>query len=292
MIRIKEMGPRDGLQNEKQIIAVQDKITYIQKLEEAGVDYIEIGAFVRPDRVPQMADTQQVIQGLQLQENTETSVLVPNLKGFEKALDNGMKEVAVFTAASETFNQKNINASIQESIERFASVFEQAETAGIKVRGYVSTCFVCPFEGDIPPDQVVPVIEKLLEMGCYEVSVGDTIGKATRQQVEKLFTKTHILGLNGWLAGHFHDTYGQALDNIQASMEQEIKVFDASSGGLGGCPYAPGAPGNVGTEDVVQMLFDNHMDTNIDLAKLVQASTFIQEKVGHALNSKVFLEHM
>ncbi|MCB1197155.1 MAG: hydroxymethylglutaryl-CoA lyase [Bdellovibrionota bacterium] len=290
MIRVKEMGPRDGLQNEKQIISIEDRIKYIHLLEQAGLDYIEVGAFVRPDLIPQMAGTDAVIDGLDLQEHTEISVLVPNIKGFEQARNTGIKEIAVFTAASETFNQKNINASIAESLQRFIEICKQADDLNIKVRGYVSTCFVCPFEGNISPEQVIPVIEKLLEMGCYEVSIGDTIGKATLAQTRTLFEKTHHIGLNGWLAGHFHDTYGQAIDNIKTAMEWDVKTFDASSGGIGGCPYAPGAPGNVGTEDVVQMLQKENIENKVNLTALVKASSFIEKKIGHRLASKVYQE--
>ncbi|MCB0271674.1 MAG: hydroxymethylglutaryl-CoA lyase [Bdellovibrionales bacterium] len=291
MIQIKEMAPRDGLQNEKVKILTEDKIEFIQKLQQAGITYIEIGAFVHPDKVPQMADTEAVIRGVDLQEGVETSVLVPNMHGFQKALDLGMKEVAVFTAASETFNQKNINASIQESLDRFKPVFEAAENNGIKVRGYISTAFVCPFEGLVSTNKVIPIIESLLEMGCYEVSIGDTIGKATTDQVTELFSKTHQLGLNGWLAGHFHDTYGQALENIKASLAFDIEVFDASAGGLGGCPYAPGAPGNVATEDVVDFLNSQNITLPIQINKLIEAISFIESKIGRELNSKTYKKY-
>ena len=276
MMRICEVGPRDGLQNEKRTFSVQDKVDYIHALENAGLDYIEVGAFVRADKVPQMADTDQVIQNLQLDSQTQTCVLVPNLKGYQKAVENGVQEVAIFTAASETFNQKNINASIEESIARFEDVFMQAKEDQVQVRGYVSTCFVCPFEGEISVKQVLPVIEKLLEMGCYEVSIGDTIGKASTTQVKQLFSETNLMGWNDHLAGHFHDTYGHAVQHIRESMTYGIETFDASSGGIGGCPYAPGAPGNVATEDVVMLLDQEGIEHPIDIEKLKKASSILK----------------
>lgn len=285
MIQIKEVGPRDGLQNEQNILSVEDRITWIQKLEESGLTYIEVGAFVRPDLIPQMDQTDQVLEGLALSDDTKVAVLVPNEKGFVRARDAQVKEVAVVTAVSETFNQKNIRMSVEQSLSNIENILEQAETAGIKVRGYISTCFDCPFEGTIQADAVIPIIEKLLEMGCYEVSVGDTTGKATVEQVDKLFAQTFQMGLNGWLAGHFHNTYDLALASVQQSMLHDIKVFDTSNGGIGGCPYAPGAKGNLATEDLVTYCQDEKIKTSVNLKKLLQASKFIEEKIGHDLSA-------
>jgi len=281
MIQIKEMGPRDGLQNESKILSVQDKVAFIVMLEAAGLDYVEVGAFVREDKVPQMAGTADVLGLLKLNKNTTASVLVPNMCGWQKAVACQVQEIAVFTSASETFNQKNIHASIDESLKRFAPVMLQAQDKGVKVRGYISTAFVCPFEGEIDVEKVVPLIELLLEMGCYEVSIGDTIGKATKDQVQRLFQETRKLNLNASLAGHFHDTYGQALENIAASIQEGIAVFDASIAGLGGCPYAPGAPGNVATEKVLEMLDTQELarSPQINLEALKDTASWIQKKL-------------
>lgn len=289
-IQIKEMGPRDGLQNEKQTISTADKIKLIEGLVEAGVSYIEATAFVSPKAIPQMADAVDVAKSLKTIQNVRYSALVPNLKGFEAAMDAyPFQEIAVFTAASETFNQRNINATIDESFERFAPVLQKAKERKMRVRGYVSTAFVCPYEGKISPDRVLPVVERLFEMGCYEVSIGDTIGKATPQDVDELLS---LIEKEDWIskiAGHYHDTYGLALANVIESMEWGVNTFDTSVGGIGGCPYAPGAAGNLATNDLVYYLHASGMKTGIDLAKLQQVSEFMQTLLDHPLPSKVFI---
>ncbi|MCI5072799.1 hydroxymethylglutaryl-CoA lyase [bacterium] len=268
-IQIKEMGPRDGLQNIKQVIPTEIKIKLIELLTQTGLQYIELGAFVSPKAVPQMADTQAILAATQaLTKNIQTSVLVPNLKGLDMAIESDMQEVAVFTAASETFNQKNINASIEQSFVRFKPVIEKALLHKIKVRAYVSTAFVCPYEGDINPDKVVSIVEKLFNMGCYEVSIGDTIGKASPRQIKTLYQMTEKMGLNPFLAGHYHDTYGLALCNVYESLQQGIRVFDTSIAGLGGCPYAPGAKGNLATEKLLYFCERENINTALNASKL------------------------
>lgn len=288
-IQIKEVGPRDGLQNEKQNISTHDKILMIQKLIEAGVSYIEATAFVSPKAIPQMADANEVAKSLPKNSNVTFSALVPNIKGLDMAISHGVfKEIAVFTAASETFNQKNINASIAESFERFQPVVEKAKANNLKVRGYVSTAFVCPYEGLIKPEQVIPVVEKLFDIGCYEVSIGDTIGKATPKDVDALF---QVIEQRNWIpkvAGHFHDTYGMALSNVETCIKWGVSVFDSSVGGIGGCPYAPGASGNLATDDLVSFLHQKGISTGIDLDKLLKVSKFLQTFIPHALPSKTF----
>lgn len=277
-IKIKEMGARDGLQNIKQSIPLEQKVQLIELLVQAGLDYIEVGAFVSPKAIPQMADTQAVIEKSKaFTQDIQTSVLVPNLKGLDLAIASGMQEIAIFTAASETFNQKNINASIEQSFARFKPVCEQALLHKIKIRAYVSTAFVCPYEGDIDPNQVVPIIERLLNMGCYEVSVGDTIGKASPKQIKALYQQTSTLGINSQLAGHYHDTYGLALCNVYESIQQGIHTFDTSIGGLGGCPYAPGAKGNLATETLVYFLKREGFKTNIKSEGLDEAIRFLNK---------------
>ncbi len=288
-VQIKEVGPRDGLQNEKQSISTHDKILMIQKLIEAGVSYIEATAFVSPKAIPQMADANEVAKSLPKNSNVTFSALVPNIKGLDMAISHGVfQEIAIFTAASETFNQKNINASIAESFNRFQPVVEKAKANKLKVRGYVSTAFVCPFEGQIKPEQVIPVVEKLFDIGCYEVSIGDTIGKATPKDVDALFK---IIEQRNWMskvAGHFHDTYGMALSNVEACIKWGVSVFDTSVGGIGGCPYAPGASGNLATDDLVSFLDQKGISTGIDLDKLLKVSKFLQTFIPHALPSKTF----
>ena len=286
-IQIKEMGPRDGLQNEKQIIATTDKLKLIEGLIKAGVSYIEATAFVSPKAIPQMADASDVARSLKRLPNVTYSVLVPNLKGFDAALSAyDFQEIAVFTAASETFNQKNINASIAESFDRFHPVIEKARQKNIRVRGYVSTAFVCPYEGKILPKQVLPVVERLFDMGCYEVSIGDTIGKAVPENVDALFEKCNQKKWIHNLAGHFHDTYGFAISNVIASMKWGVSTFDTSVGGMGGCPYAPGAAGNLATDDLVFYLHQIGKSTGIDLQELTRVSTFVRSLLNHELPSK------
>lgn len=286
-IKIVEVSPRDGLQNESQVIAVNDKVQLINDLRTAGVKHIEVTGFVSPKWVPQLADAQEVASQLAPDEDVVYSALTPNMKGFEAAMDSGIKEVAVFTAASETFNQKNINCSIEESFERFAPILEQAKQQNIKVRGYVSCVLGCPYEGDIDSEQVASVSEKLFAMGCYEISLGDTIGVGTPLKAQRMFAQVAKRIPTNSLAVHFHDTYGQALANILACIQEGARIIDASVAGLGGCPYAPGASGNVSTEDVVYMLHGMDIKTGIDLDKLITAGQNISKVLGRSVNSKV-----
>lgn len=286
-VKIVEVSPRDGLQNESKVIQVEDKIRLINELRAAGVKHIEVTGFVSPKWVPQLADARQIADGLTPDEGVVYSALTPNMKGFEAAMAAGIKEVAVFTAASETFNQKNINCSIEESFERFAPILEQAKQQDIKVRGYVSCVLGCPYEGEIDAEQVAAVSEKLFAMGCYEISLGDTIGVGTPLKAQRMFSQVAKRIPTNSLAVHFHDTYGQALANILACIQEGARIIDASVAGIGGCPYAPGASGNVSTEDVVYMLHGMDIKTGIDLDKLITAGNNISQVLGRAVNSKV-----
>ena len=286
-VRLVEVGPRDGLQNEKQPISVADKVRLTDDLSAAGLSYIEVGSFVSPKWVPQMAGSAEVFAGIQYKPGVVYGALTPNLKGFEAAVEAGVKEVAVFAAASEAFSQRNINCSIAESLERFIPVMEAAKAHGIKVRGYVSCVLGCPYEGEVAPEQVAAVARELLAMGCYEVSLGDTIGTGTAGKTRTLF---EVVGRDiprDKLAGHFHDTYGQALANIYASLLEGIAVFDSSVAGLGGCPYARGATGNVATEDVLYLLNGLGIATGIDMDKLIAAGQRICEVLGKPNGSRV-----
>ncbi|BBN81445.1 hydroxymethylglutaryl-CoA lyase [Pseudoalteromonas sp. A25] len=287
-VRIVEVGARDGLQNEANVTTEQ-KIKLINALCEAGLKDIEAGAFVSPKWVPQMADSSEVIKGIGSHPNVTFSALTPNLKGAEAALDAGIKEFAIFTAASEAFTQKNINCSIDESIERFKPVVELAKQHGVKVRGYVSCVLGCPYQGEVEPETVLNVCKQLLAMGCYEVSLGDTIGVGTPNKVHALLTLllTHISADK--LAVHFHDTYGQALANISKALEMGISTVDSAVAGLGGCPYAKGASGNVATEDVVYLLQGLGIDPQIDLERLAKAGWAICEALNKPPLSKVSL---
>ena len=286
-VRIVEVGPRDGLQNEAQQVPTDVKVSFIQMLAEAGLQTIEATAFVSPKWVPRMADHAEVMRALQPHEGVTYPVLVPNLKGFEAALAAGVTEVAVFAAASETFSQRNINCSIEESLERFVPVLAAARAAGIRVRGYVSCALGCPYEGDVAPERVRDVAGRLFEAGCYEISLGDTIGVGTPRKTQEMITRVAERVPVRSLAGHFHDTYGQALVNIYAAMESGLRVFDASVSGLGGCPYAPGAAGNAATEDLVYMLDGMSVETGIDLERLITAGSFICDKLGRRTQSRV-----
>lgn len=286
-VRIVEVGPRDGLQNEKQHIATATKIELIRRLGDAGLKSIEATAFVSSKWVPQMADAAAVMAGIERRDDVSYPVLVPNLQGFEAALAAGAREIAVFAAASEAFSQKNINCSIAESLERFTPVIEAAKAADIKVRGYVSCVLGCPYQGEVKPLAVAEVAKTLFDMGCYEVSLGDTIGTgtpvATQAMVEAVAKRVPLKKM----AGHYHDTYGMAIANIYASLEVGLSVFDASVGGLGGCPYAPGAAGNVATEDVVWLLAGLGIDPGIDLDKLVATGAWIARELGREPQSRV-----
>jgi hydroxymethylglutaryl-CoA lyase len=286
-VKIVEVGPRDGLQNEKQQISAEDKIELIDLLSDAGVSYIESGSFVSPKWVPQMATSTDVFKGINRKDNVTYAALTPNMKGFEAAVAVNASEVAIFGAASEAFSQKNINCSIAESLERFEPIMLAAKQANIPVRGYVSCVVGCPYEGDIDPEQVASVAEKLYQMGCYEISLGDTVGVGTPASVQKMLQAVSARVPTAKLAVHFHDTYGQALTNIYTALQNGISVIDSSIAGSGGCPYAKGASGNVATEDVVYLLNGLNIKTDIDLNKLVKAGWFISDKLGKAPSSKV-----
>ena len=286
-IRIVEVGARDGLQNEKKPLSVETKVAFINMLTDAGLQTIEAGAFVSPKWVPQMADTDKVFAAIHKKAGVSYPVLVPNEKGMQAALDAGVTEVAVFAAASESFSQKNINCTIDESLARFGPVMKMAQAADVKVRGYVSCVLGCPYEGDVAPDAVLHVAQALHGMGCYEISLGDTIGTGTPVKTEQLLAAVlpHIGA--GDLAVHFHDTYGQALANILVALQSGIAVIDSAAGGLGGCPYAKGATGNVATEDVLYMLSGMGIDTGVDMGKLAAAGRFIADSVEKPLASRV-----
>jgi hydroxymethylglutaryl-CoA lyase len=286
-VRLVEVGPRDGLQNEAQPISVADKVQLVDALSAAGVSYIEVGSFVSPKWVPQMAGSAEVFAQIQRKPGVTYGALTPNLRGFEDALAAGVKEVAVFAAASEAFSQRNINCSISESLERFAPIMTAAKQHGISVRGYVSCVLGCPYEGEIAPEQVAAVARELHAMGCYEVSLGDTIGTGTAGATRRLFEVVGAQVPRDKLAGHFHDTYGQAIANIYASLLEGINVFDSSIAGLGGCPYAKGASGNVATEDVLYLLNGLGIETGIDLDTLMRAGQQISQVLGRPTGSRV-----
>ncbi|OPB28247.1 hydroxymethylglutaryl-CoA lyase [Pseudomonas fluorescens] len=286
-VRLVEVGPRDGLQNEAQPISVADKVQLVDALSAAGLSYIEVGSFVSPKWVPQMAGSAEVFAQIQRKPGVTYGALAPNLRGFEDALAAGVKEVAVFAAASEAFSQRNINCSISESLERFAPIMASAKQHGVSVRGYVSCVLGCPYEGEIAPEQVAAVARELYAMGCYEVSLGDTIGTGTAGATRRLFEVVGAHVPRDKLAGHFHDTYGQAIANIYASLLEGITVFDSSIAGLGGCPYAKGASGNVATEDVLYLLNGLGIDTGIDLERLIGAGQQISQVLGRPTGSRV-----
>ncbi|ANQ86227.1 hydroxymethylglutaryl-CoA lyase [Azoarcus olearius] len=288
-VRIVEVGPRDGLQNEKQLVSADTKVELIRRLEAAGLKAIETTSFVSPKWVPQMGDNTEVLTRVlaAAKPGVAYPVLTPNLKGFEAALAAGAIEVAVFGAASESFSQKNINCSIAESLERFRPVTEAARAAGVKVRGYVSCVAGCPYEGPIAPQAVADVAATLLEMGCYEISLGDTIGSGNPASIARMLEAVMKRVPVAQLAGHYHDTYGMAIANIHASLQMGVAVFDASVGGLGGCPYAAGASGNVATEDVVWLLDGLGVETGVGLAALVDTAAWISAHLGREPASRV-----
>lgn len=285
-VRVVEVGPRDGLQNEAKTVPTATKVALIERLSDAGLRTIEAGSFVSPKWVPQMADTAAVMQALKRRPGVAYQVLVPNLKGFEAALAAKADEVAIFAAASETFSRHNINCSIAESIERFVPTTEAAKVVGVRVRGYISCVVDCPYEGAVAPEAVADVAARLLALGCYEISLGDTIGSGTPARVVALIDAVAHRVPRERLAIHCHDTYGQALANILAALEYGIATVDSSVAGLGGCPYAPGAAGNVASEDVVYMLDGLRIEHGIDLAKLAAAGRFISDALGREPASK------
>ncbi|MCR1826153.1 hydroxymethylglutaryl-CoA lyase [Ectopseudomonas oleovorans] len=286
-VRLVEVGPRDGLQNEKQPISVADKVRLVDDLTAAGLSYIEVGSFVSPKWVPQMAGSAEVFAGIQRQPGVTYAALTPNLKGLEAALEVKVEEVAVFAAASEAFSQKNINCSIAGSLARFVPLMEAAKATNVRVRGYVSCVLGCPYDGEIAPEQVASVARELYAMGCYEVSLGDTIGTGTAGKTRSMLEVVARDIPRDRLAGHFHDTYGQALANIYASLLEGINVFDSSVAGLGGCPYAKGATGNVASEDVLYLLQGQGIETGVDMDKLIAAGQRICEVLGKANGSRV-----
>src|SRR5689334_14315099 len=286
-VRLVEVGPRDGLQNEKSEVPTAVKVELIERLADAGLPAVEATAFVSPKWVPQMADHTEVLERVRRKPGVDYRVLAPNLKGFEAARAAGAAEVAIFGAASEAFSKKNINCSIAESLDRFRAVAEAAAKSGIKVRGYVSCVLGCPYEGDVAPAKVAEVAGALYDMGCYEVSLGDTIGVGTPGKTKAMLEACARRVPVERLAGHYHDTYGQALANIYASLEVGVRSFDASVAGLGGCPYAAGASGNVATEDVVYMLQGLGIKTGVDLDKLVEIGGWICAILQREPSSKV-----
>ena len=286
-VQIVEVGPRDGLQNEESALEVGVKISLVDKLSEAGVSQIEAGSFVSPKWVPQMADSDRIFAGIQRKQGVEYIALTPNLMGFEAAVASQVSRVAVFAAASETFSKKNINCGIAESLQRFEPLLEQAKALKIPVRGYVSCVVNCPFEQAIAPDKVAEVAKRLIDLGCYEVSLGDTTGKGSPKSIADMLSIVRQQVPVERLAIHCHDTYGQALANIYAALLQGVAIIDSSVAGLGGCPYAPGASGNVATEDVLFLLRSLGIETGIDLEKAIAAGNFISEQLGRNNQSRV-----
>jgi hydroxymethylglutaryl-CoA lyase len=286
-VRIVEVGPRDGLQNEARIVPTEKKVEFIRLLTEAGLRDLEVASFVHPEWVPQLSDARELIARLPALPNVTYSALVPNMKGLERALETGIRRIAVFTAASETFNRKNINMGIEESIKVFGPLVHTALKTGVSVRGYVSTAFVCPYEGAIAKEKAADVVRRLFETGVDEVSFGDTIGAATPKDVESTCGLLLKQFSAARLAMHFHDTYGLALANVYQALQMGFSTFDSSAGGLGGCPYAPGASGNLATEDLVYLLDRLGIQNGVSLPKLRRAAHFIGEELGRDLPSRV-----
>lgn len=289
-VRVVEVGPRDGLQNEKALIPTTQKIQFINMLADAGLPVVEATSFVSPRAIPQLGDASEVMSGIMCQPTTDYPVLVPNLKGMQRALAAGVRSIAVFTAASESFTRHNINATIAESLENFRPVVALARQEHIPVRGYISTVFGCPYEGAVSPEKVLEVALALLDMGIAEISLGDTIGVATPNQVINVLS---LLEEQGHIpieriAVHFHDTRGTALANVLLALQMGVSIIDSSAGGLGGCPYAPGAAGNLATEDLLYMLHGMGIHTGVDLDKVVAATSFISPLLGHAPTSKYY----
>jgi hydroxymethylglutaryl-CoA lyase len=285
-VRIIEVGPRDGLQNEKTPIGVADRIAFIERLIDAGLPIVEVGAFVSPKAIPQMVGSDEVLRSVS-QLAGEFHVLVPNEKGYEASQAAGARVIAVFASASDGFSRANINCSVAESIERFKPVLARAKADGIKVRGYISCVLGCPFDGDVKPQAVAAVAKTLWALGCYEISLGDTIGVGTPTKAREMLRAVGAHVPMTRLAMHFHDTYGQALANLCAGMEEGVHVIDSAAGGLGGCPFAPGATGNVATEDVVYMLEGMGIKTGVDIAKLLATTNEVSRLLGHPPVSRV-----
>jgi hydroxymethylglutaryl-CoA lyase len=287
-VTIVEVGPRDGLQNEATAVSTADKIAFVDKLSATGLPVVEVSAFVSPKWVPQMADAAEVFAGIARRPGTRYAALVPNLAGLERAHRAGVSEVGIFAAASETFSSRNINKSIAESLDTYRAVCARAAELGMRVRGYVSTAFGCPFEGPVSPDRVSEIAADLVDMGAFEVAISDTIGIAHPGQVPEVVEAVVSHVPIGRLALHFHDTRGTALANVLAGLDVGVTTFDASAGGLGGCPYAPGATGNLATEDLVFMLDGLGIQTGADLPAVLEASTFIESRIGHPLPSRYY----
>src|SRR5213593_3807881 len=285
-ITVVEVGPRDGLQNERAVVATADKIEFVNRLSAANLPVIEVSAFVSPKWVPQMADAADVFAGITRQPGIRYAALVPNLAGLERAMAAGVTDIAIFSASTETFSRKNINQGIDESLATYKAVSSRAHAAGLRVRGYLSTAFGCPYEGDVPPEKVAEVAARLIELGVFEVAVSDTIGIAHPGQVPRVLDAVLARTPVAQIALHFHDTRGTALANVLASLPYGIATFDASVGGLGGCPYAPGAAGNLATDDLVYMLDGLGIETGVSLQKLSEASAFIASRLDHPLPSR------
>jgi hydroxymethylglutaryl-CoA lyase len=285
-ITIVEVGPRDGLQNEAAKVSTADKIAFVDLLSAASLPVIEVSAFVSPKWVPQMADAGEVFAGITRRPGTRYTALVPNLPGLDRAIEAGVREIAIFAASTETFSRKNINQSIDDSLVTYKQVCERAIAAGVRVRGYLSTAFGCPYEGAVPPARVATLVERLLALGVFEVSVSDTIGVAQPGLVSQVLDAVLAVTSASLVALHFHDTRGTALANVLTALSYAISTFDASAGGLGGCPYAPGAAGNLATDDLIYMLDGLNVETGVSLSKLSEASAFIGSRIGHRLPSR------
>lgn len=278
-VKVVEVGPRDGLQNEKKIISVEDKIEYINRLSDSGLKHIEVTSFVNPKSIPQLADAEEVFSKIKKRNDVNYYALVPNLKGLERAIKSGVKNISIFTASSDTFNQKNINMTIDESILNYSEVVKNAHESKMSVRAYISTAFYCPYEGKVDKNKTLEVCLKLMDLNIDELSVGDTIGKANSEDVREVIQCLSDKIPKENIALHFHDTYGNAAKNVMAGLEFGISIYDSSCGGIGGCPYAPGASGNVSTESLVRMLKDLNIETGVSLDKLAEASKFIGSKL-------------
>jgi hydroxymethylglutaryl-CoA lyase len=285
-VTVVDVGPRDGLQNEATPLAIEDRVAFCNRLVAAGLPVVEVGAFVSPKWVPQMAGSEEVLRRVARPPGVRLPVLVPNREGFERARAAGAHEIAIFTAASETFSRRNVNATIDESFARFSGFVPEAKRDGLRLRGYVSTCFGCPYEGPVPPHRVVDVARRLIELGCDEVSIGDTIGVAVPTQVAEVIGRLREAVPPARLAVHFHDTRGTALANVLVALQEGALVVDSAAGGLGGCPYAPGASGNLATEDLVYMLDGMGVSSGVDIGAVAEASRALASRLGRTLPSR------